>query len=143
MSKTGRPPAPEIDWETVDKLCQLQCTSEEIGSVLNISTDTLSRRCRKKFKTSFAEYIAEKRLGGRVSLRRAQWSKALKETNTTMLIWLGKQYLGQTDKLEHQDIGPEKASQVNHTFSVSFADGERPVNEAEMAKLISGYYSKK
>jgi len=141
--KNGRPPAPEIDWVQVDKLCILQCTAEEIGSFLNVSTDTLARRCRKKFKVTFAEYIAEKRLVGRISLRRAQWSKATTETNTTMLIWLGKQYLGQTDKLDHKDVGPEKSSVVNHTFSVSFAEGERPVNEADMAKLIAGYYKKK
>lgn len=142
MSKMGRPKV-EVDWETVDKLCQLQCTAEEMASVLNLSTDTLVRRCKKKFKTTLAEYIAQKRLGGRVSLRRAQWAKALKETNTTMLIWLGKQYLGQTDKLEHQDVGEAKTSQVNHTFTVAFADGDKPVNEEEMAKLIAGYYTKK
>jgi hypothetical protein len=36
---------------------------------------------------------------GRMSLRRLQWKKA-QEGNTTMLIWLGKQYLGQSDKQE-------------------------------------------
>lgn len=36
---------------------------------------------------------------GRMSLRRHQW-RALEEGNSTMLVWLGKQYLGQRDKNE-------------------------------------------
>jgi hypothetical protein len=36
---------------------------------------------------------------GRMSLRRKQW-KAAEDGNTTMLVWLGKQYLGQSDKSE-------------------------------------------
>lgn len=35
----------------------------------------------------------------RTSLRRMQWSKA-KEGNVTMMIWLGKQVLGQKDRVE-------------------------------------------
>jgi len=38
---------------------------------------------------------------GKMSIRRLQFEKA-KEGNTTMLIWLGKQYLGQTDKADFQ-----------------------------------------
>ncbi len=34
-----------------------------------------------------------------MSLRRKQW-RAAEEGNTTMLVWLGKQYLGQKDKSE-------------------------------------------
>jgi hypothetical protein len=34
-----------------------------------------------------------------MSLRRMQWEKA-QTGNTTMLIWLGKQMLGQKDRLE-------------------------------------------
>jgi hypothetical protein len=37
--------------------------------------------------------------GGKMSLRRHQW-RALEEGNTTMLVWLGKQYLGQREKNE-------------------------------------------
>ncbi len=40
-----------------------------------------------------------------MSLRRLQW-KAAKENNVTMLIWLGKQYLGQTDKQEVSGAEP-------------------------------------
>ena len=45
---------------------------------------------------------------GLASLRRRQF-KAAQDGNATMLIWLGKQYLGQTDK---QDITASVTSEV-------------------------------
>ena len=99
--KTGRPKI-EIDFAEVDKLCQIQCTGEEIASFFEISYDTLERRCKEQFKVSFAEYIKEKSSKGKSSLRRLQW-KAAMNGNVTMLIWLGKQYLGQADKTNYID----------------------------------------
>ncbi len=99
--KTGRPKI-EIDFAEVDKLCQIQCTGEEISSFFEISYDTLERRCKEQFKVSFAEYIKEKSAKGKSSLRRLQW-RAATNGNVTMLIWLGKQYLGQSDKTNYID----------------------------------------
>lgn len=99
--KTGRPKI-EVDFAEVDKLCQIQCTGEEIASFFGISYDTLERRCKEQFKVSLAEYIKEKSAKGKSSLRRLQW-KAAMNGNVTMLIWLGKQYLGQTDKTNYVD----------------------------------------
>ena len=88
----GRPPF-EIDYEAVEKLANLQCTQEEIASYLGCSVDTLTRN--EKFCGIYKAGLDR----GRMSLRRHQW-KALEEGNTTMLVWLGKQYLGQRDKNE-------------------------------------------
>lgn len=88
----GRPKI-EINWEDVRKLSLLQCTQNEIASFLGVSVDTLLRR--KEFCELHKKGMEE----GRMSLRRLQWKKA-NEGNVTMLIWLGKQYLGQSDKQE-------------------------------------------
>jgi AraC-like DNA-binding protein len=64
----------------------------EMAAVLNCSPDTLQRR--------FAAVIEKGRERGKSSLKRAQWKKAVDEGNPTMLIWLGKQHLGQTDKTQ-------------------------------------------
>jgi len=45
------------------------------------------------------DYIAQKKLGGKASLRRNQW-KLAQDGNATMLVWLGKNMLDQTDKLD-------------------------------------------
>lgn len=89
--KNGRP-RKEIDMELVERLADIQCTEEEIASVLNCSVDTLARQ------PSFAEVYKRGREMGKSSLRRTQWKIA--QNNATMAIWLGKQYLGQTDKVE-------------------------------------------
>jgi hypothetical protein len=87
----GRPKK-EIDYETVEKLANIQCTQEEIASFLGISTRTLQR------DEQFMELFNRGRENGKMSLRRIQWKHA--EKSATMAIWLGKQYLGQRDNIE-------------------------------------------
>lgn len=88
-----------IDWDQVDKMCAIHCTGEEQAAILGIDYDTLNRRCKKEKKRSFADYFAEKRSSGRMSLRRKQYTVAM-DGNPTMLIWLGKNWLGQSDQRE-------------------------------------------
>jgi len=103
MNKTGRPEK-EIDFDTVDKLCALQCTGEEIASFLGIDYDTLNKIIKKEYKMSFSEYFQQKRNRGKVSLRRMQWATA-ESGNVTMQIWLGKNLLNQTDRQEVMHSG--------------------------------------
>lgn len=91
----GGRPKKEIDRESFEKLCGLQCTEEEICSFLNVTDKTLTNWCRKTYKKSFSEVFKIKRGTGKIALRRSQFRLA--ETNATMAIWLGKQYLGQSD----------------------------------------------
>jgi hypothetical protein len=88
-----------IDWDKVDAMGVIQCTGEEIASVLGISYDTLERACKRDKKIKFADYIEQKKKGGKASLRRKQW-KLAEKGNATMLIWLGKNMLNQKDKSE-------------------------------------------
>lgn len=88
-----------IDWAKVEELCTQQCTQEEIAAELGCSVDTLARACKREHSADFAEYFAEKRKKGFVSLRRSQFLLAT-GGNPTMLIWLGKQHLDQSDKVE-------------------------------------------
>lgn len=91
-------PRIEIDKEQFEKLCSLQCTKEEIAGFFNCSEDTIERWCKREYKDNFAVVFAKKRTTGKISLRRTQFQMA--EHNVTMAIWLGKQYLGQSDKQE-------------------------------------------
>ena len=92
----GRPKK-EIDYTTVEKLANIQCTQDEIASFLGISTRTLQR------DEQFMELFNRGRENGKMSLRRMQWKHA--EKSVPMAIWLGKQYLGQRDKVEYTDDG--------------------------------------
>jgi len=103
MAKAGRP-RKEINWDQFEKLCHLHCTLEEICGILDISSDTLERGCKKKYKTNFAVVFRQKAAAGKMSLRRRQYQAAMSpNASPAMLIWLGKQWLGQKDKHEISD----------------------------------------
>lgn len=88
-------PQIKIDWEEFNKLCAIQCTKEEIADWFNCSQDTISRAVKRKYNMSFADLYKKRSKYGKISLRRYQFQLA--RNNTTMAIWLGKQYLGQKD----------------------------------------------
>jgi len=90
-----------ISKQQFEALCAIQCTQEEILSVLDLSDKTLNSWCKTTYGKSFSDVFKEKRQGGKASLRRMQWKLA--EKNATMGIWLGKQYLGQKDKEEEDN----------------------------------------
>lgn len=85
----------ELDQEQFEKLCALQCTKEEICGFFKITDKTLENWCKRTYRAGFSEVFGQKRGVGKISLRRSQMKLA--ETNATMAIWLGKQYLGQRD----------------------------------------------
>ena len=70
------------------RLCRVQCTLAEIASVMELSEDTIERRCLEVFGKGFAEVWQEKSAGGKTSVRRAQFQMAQK--NIVAAIWWGK-----------------------------------------------------
>lgn len=74
--------------DEVYKLAALGCTMEEMADWFQINRETL--------KYNFSDYIAKGRTDLKHRLRRAQIQVAL-SGNAVMLIWLGKNILGQSD----------------------------------------------
>jgi len=83
----GRPKI-EIDEELLYKLATIHCTMKEMVDILGVSEDTLKNR--------FSGIIDKGKAEGKTRLRRKQMEVAL-EGNPTMLIFLGKAMLGQSD----------------------------------------------
>lgn len=80
----------ELSIKNLKDLASVGLTDDEIVMILDISDDVLQKH-RKK--------LQEGRASLKQSLKRKQIELAL-EGNTTMLVWLGKQYLNQKDKHE-------------------------------------------
>ena len=99
---TGRKPT-KVDWKRVDEYLQAQCKGTAIARMLGIHPETLYDACKRDHLTDFSVYSTQKKELGQELLRRTQYDKAL-AGNVTMLIWLGKQYLGQADKVETREI---------------------------------------
>ena len=110
-------PLHQLDYKKLDAMCAIHCTGEECAAILGIDYDTLNRALKRDGNKGFAEYFAQKGSSGKMSLRRKQYDLAI-EGNSTMLIWLGKQWLGQVDKSE-RDI---KSSDGSMTPTRSIED---------------------
>lgn len=107
----------EINQNEFEKLCGLQCTYLEICEWFHVTDKTLNSWCKRTYKKTFSEVFKEKRGLGKISLRRMQFRLA--ETSPAMAIFLGKNYLGQSDKLD-----------VRNT--------EQPKEEAMLYKALEG-----
>lgn len=91
-------PVKEINKEQFESLCNLQCTIEEIAGFFKCNKDTINAWCKRTYDEGFSETYKKHSQNGKISLRRYQLRLA--EKNASMAIWLGKQWLGQTDKQE-------------------------------------------
>lgn len=87
-----------IDWNKVDELLEAGCDGTQIAAYLGCHEDTLYIRCQDEQKMAFSAYKAQKRAKGDSTLLTAQFDAAVKDKDRAMLIWLGKQRLGQADK---------------------------------------------
>lgn len=106
----GRPLKLLPDDETLKKLESLgriQCTTKEAAAVLDVSEPTFIDFLKRNEKA--ADVFEKGKENGKASLRRMQL-RAAEGGNVTMLIWLGKQLLGQKD-----------AHNINHDVQGSLA----------------------
>jgi hypothetical protein len=87
VGQRGRP-RKELDEEQILKLAQIGCTYQVIADWFGVNRSTII--------ANYKEIVQEGHLEVKQSLRRAQLQTALKG-NVSMLIWLGKQMLGQKD----------------------------------------------
>lgn len=104
-TKSAGRPRIAIDQSVFEGLCEIQCTLSEVAHVLGCSEDTIERWCKRTYSKRFADIYEEKRDFGRKSIRRAQYEKAVNAKDTSMLIWLGKQYLGQKEPSQQVEVG--------------------------------------
>ena len=116
MARTGRPKK-EFDKKTFQDLVGLGCTQEEIcwffrdetGKSANI--DTLTRWCKREFDMTFQEYFRQNGcMALKIQLRRNQMN--LSKSSAAMAIFLGKNLLGQTDKVEQTIMEVEDLSSL-------------------------------
>ena len=90
----ARPKKYEIDTEEITKLARFGCTNTEIGHFFGCSPDLIEK--------SYSEFLLKGRAEQKLRLRQLQW-KAAEKGNAAILIWLGKNMLGQSDQVESSD----------------------------------------
>ncbi|MDQ7818179.1 MAG: hypothetical protein RDU14_14225 [Melioribacteraceae bacterium] len=75
----------------IERLAKCGLTNKEIADALGYDENTLKR--------NFEIFLIKGRANLKERLKRKQIQVAM-QGNVTMLIWLGKQYLGQAEKIE-------------------------------------------
>ncbi len=83
--------------DQVEKLASLMCTLSEIGDIIGCSHDTIQRNQEAK------EAIKRGVANAKHTIRKTQFDIATKLNSSIMAMWLGKVYLGQTDKIQNTD----------------------------------------
>lgn len=119
------------DWSIIEGLLELRCTAAEVAGFLRISVDALYDACKRDRGMSFTELSERYGASGKISLRRAQMQYAL-EGNGTMLVWLGKQLLGQRDTHEVSVNVAERQPR-----ELTRAEVERELAQLEQAEQLT------
>jgi predicted transcriptional regulator len=103
----GRPRV-EIDRKQFESLCALQCTLDEIAGFYRCTQQTIRNWVKETYKDekgkpmNFLSVYKKYSEDGKISLRRYQFQLAKK--SATMAIWLGKQMLKQTDRMDDGEM---------------------------------------
>jgi len=103
---TAGRPEKKIDWELVDRMLQANCSAKEIASHFNLHYQTFYERIAEKYNTNFTNYAASQRESGLAKLKLSQFEKATDNSskgNVQMLIWLGKNLLGQKETVSTEN----------------------------------------
>lgn len=117
---------PNVNERQIEALASIGCTMSEIAAVAEVSVDTLERR--------FAEVIKRGREKCKASIRRKQIEVAM-SGQPAMLIWLGKQILGQREVVEtinEHKVVEDPALQAQRVLNLLQSAQSRSL-EAELA----------
>lgn len=108
----------EIDINQLKELCKMHSTCLECAAVIGCSVSLIKCKLQQEGWANFTEFSNYYSAVGKQSIRRKQFDMAI-NGDRTMLVWLGKQYLGQADKVE------EKVKTVNVKKLDDFYDDVR------------------
>ena len=91
----ARPKKYNIDKKQVQNLARLGCTNIEIADFFGCDESLI--------RHSYSEFLIKGRSEQKLRLRQLQWNSA-ERGNIVMQIFLGKNLLGQTDKIETTNL---------------------------------------
>jgi hypothetical protein len=124
----------DINLEELKKLAILNPTVEEICAYFNVSKPTVIKYLRRK---EYKEALEHGRSNRKTSLKRYQWQLAAKG-NCAMLIWLGKNELGQRDKPEDTFTIDELMHRfADHITQAKAATKIEPNGHAKESSVVS------
>lgn len=114
-----------ISKKQFEELCNIFCTEDEICSVLDVTVKTLNRWCMEEYGDIFSKIRSRMQDKGKASLRRSQ--KRMSEYNPKMAIFLGKQYLGQSEEPQ-RDNANNKLDDFTNALMSAYTNRQEDTN---------------
>ena len=99
IDKGGRPPfdfTPKV-LQQIHDLASYMCTKEEVANIIGCHRTTLYRNEQALEAYDKGVNVAKQKI------RKTQFDIATKLNSSIMAMWLGKVYLGQSDKIQNTD----------------------------------------
>ena len=99
IDKGGRPPfefTPKV-LQQIHDLASYMCTKEEVANIIGCHRTTLYRNEQALEAYNKGVNVAKQKI------RKTQFDIATKLNSSIMAMWLGKVYLGQSDKVQNTD----------------------------------------
>lgn len=102
----------ELDWSVVDTTCFYGATTPQLKFLLEKKGVTLTRKSieaiiKREKGVTFSEYRETQHCGAKFKLAQKQFEVAM-SGNPSLLIFLGKNWLGQSDKIDNEQRGELK-----------------------------------
>lgn len=98
-----------IDPDQLAKLAEMACTEQEVAAWFGMPVKNVrSRLSRQPLKGVWERGQAR----GFIALRRAMYQAAVEQKNVTAQIWLSKNYLGMTDRVDQNNTNTNRMSFV-------------------------------
>lgn len=137
MARTGRPKK-ELNWDIIEALCAVDTTLDYIAEVqcrkwgedankktIKAAREVIERRIRQVWGETFTEYKYKRLEDRRINLRRKQYDMAM-GGNVVMLIWLGKQMLGQKQDVETPTAAKQEFTVEQVTYKTEWGKSVEP-----------------
>jgi len=110
----GKPPK-EIDWELFEKLVWIPVlATHHLADMLKVSKATLERHVKAKYGLTI-EAVREQKSGPmRHKLFSTMWNAGTVQGNISAMIWLSKNILGWSDKVEQKQEVKAEVKQIEY-----------------------------
>ena len=114
-------PKKDLDIKLLKNLAKIQCTQNEVCGIVGVTDKTLVTKLKEFGYEGFSDFLKKEGSDGKMSLRRKQFEPAM-QGNVPMLIFLGKQWLGQKDKVETSEEMPVDIGSINFSDVINAGD---------------------
>lgn len=122
-----------LDYDIIEKLAGKLFSGLEIAACIQMNRETWRRRL--KVDETLRDTLERGKELGKGNLRKTMFDRAVKDGNTTMMIWLSKNYLGMSDKAEVEIADKKPTGVLLVPSQVSPSDWLKKNSEGEISEF--------